>query len=45
MKDQELKNIFHAYRPNLSDEDAFMDKLSAQMDAVDEKQQANIVPL
>ena len=45
MKDQELKDIFHAYRPKLSDEDAFMKKLSEQMDAVDEKQQANIVPL
>ncbi len=45
MKDQELKDIFHAYQPKLSDEDAFMNKLSEQMDAMDEKRQANIVPL
>lgn len=45
MKDQELKDIFHAYQPKLSDEDAFMNKLSAQMDAVDEQQQTNVVPL
>ena len=40
MKDQELHDIFHGYRPELSDEDAFMDKLTAQMDAIDAKQQA-----
>ena len=45
MKDQELKDIFHAYQPKLSDEDAFLKKLSAQMDAVDEKQRAKIVPM
>ena len=39
MKDQELRDILHAYRPEIDDNDAFMDKLSAQMDAVDAKQQ------
>ncbi len=46
MKDQELKDLFHAYRPELADEDAFMQRLSAQMDAADGKQQpARTVPL
>ena len=46
MKDQELKDLFHAYRPELADEDAFMQRLSAQMDAVDGQQQpARIVPI
>ena len=46
MKDQELKDLFHAYRPELADEDAFMQRLSAQMDAVDGQQQpSRIVPL
>ena len=45
MKDQKLNDIFHAYQPKLSDEDAFMDMLSAQMDAVDEKKHTNNVPL
>ena len=44
MKDQELHDIFHAYRPEIDDEDAFMDKLTAQMDAIDAKQQPRIVP-
>ena len=45
MKDQELKDLFHAYRPELADEDAFMQRLSAQMDAADGKQQpARTVP-
>ena len=35
MKDQELRDIFHAYRPEIADDDAFMDKLRAQMDAID----------
>ena len=39
MKDQELRDILHAYRPEIDDNDAFMDKLSAQMDAVDAQQQ------
>ena len=46
MKDQELRDKFHAYRPPIDDNEAFMDKLMAQMDAVDEKQQhASIIPL
>lgn len=44
--DQELRDIFHSYRPEIGDEDAFMDKLSAQMDAIDAKQQQpRIIPL
>ncbi len=39
MKDQELRDILQAYRPEIDDNDAFMDKLSAQMDAVDAQQQ------
>ena len=35
MKDQELHDIFHTYRPEIDDEDTFMDKLTAQMDAMD----------
>ena len=46
MKDQELRDKFHAYRPQIDDNEAFMDRLMTQMDAVDEKlQHANIVPL
>ena len=36
MKDQELRDKFHAYRPPIDDNEAFMDKLMAQMDAEDE---------
>jgi hypothetical protein len=35
MKEQELRDIFHAYRPKIDDNDEFMDKLMAQMDAED----------
>ena len=46
MKDQELRDIFHGYRPEIDDNDAFMDELMEQMDAVDEKQQQpRIIPL
>ena len=51
MKDQELRDKFHAYRPQIDDNDAFMDKLMAQMDAADvqqqqqQQQQARIIPL
>ena len=46
MKDQELRDKFHAYRPQIDDNDAFMDKLMAQMDAEDaQQQQARIIPL
>lgn len=46
MKDQEIRDKFHAYRPPIDDNDAFMEKLMVQMDAVDEKQQhARIIPL
>lgn len=44
MKDQELRDKFHAYRPQIDDNEAFMDKLMAQMDAVDEQQHARIIP-
>lgn len=46
MKDKELRDIFRAYRPQMGDNEAFMDKLMAQMNAEDEKQQpARIIPL
>ena len=46
MKDQELRDILHGYHPEIDDNEAFMDKLMAQMDAEDEKQQqARITPL
>ena len=32
MKDKELRDIFHAYRPQLSDEEDFMARLNEQMD-------------
>ena len=44
MKDQELRDKFHAYRPQIDDNEAFMDKIMAQMDAVDEQQHARIIP-
>ena len=44
MKDQELRDRFHAYRPLIDDNKAFMDKLMVQMDAVDEQQHARIIP-
>ena len=44
MKDQELRDKFHAYRPQIDDNEAFMDKLMAQMDAVDEQQYARTIP-
>ena len=46
MKDRKLRDKFHAYRPQIDDNEAFMDNLMAQMDAVDEKQQSeHIIPL
>lgn len=46
MKDQELQDMLHGYRPQIDDNDAFMDKLMAQMDAEDaQQQQARIIPL
>ena len=46
MKDQELRDMLHDYRPQIDDNDAFMDKLMAQMDAEDaQQQQARIIPL
>ena len=29
MKEKELRDIFHAYRPEIDDNDAFMDRLTA----------------
>lgn len=38
--------MLHGYRPQIDDNDAFMDKLMAQMDAEDaQQQQARIIPL
>ena len=46
MKDQELRDIMHGYRPKIDDNDVFMDKIMAQMDAEDARQQqARIIPL
>ena len=39
MKDQELRDMLHDYRPQIDDNDAFMDKLMAQMDAEDAQPQ------
>lgn len=45
MKDQELHDIFHAYRPEMGDEEDFMARLNEQMDAIDAKQQQpRIIP-
>ena len=47
MKEQELQDIFHDYRPTIADNDDFMDRLTAQMDAADarEQQQPRLTPL
>lgn len=47
MKEQELRDIFHDYRPTIADNDEFMDRLTAQMDAADarEQQQPRLTPL
>lgn len=45
MNDKELYDLFHAYRPTLDDNYAFMERLSAQMDAVDVKQHTRVRPL
>ena len=42
MKDQELRDRFHAYRPQIDDNDVFMAQLMAQMDAVDAQQPLNL---
>ena len=39
MKEQKLRDIFHAYRPKIDDNDEFMDKLMAQMDAEDTRRE------
>lgn len=45
MKDQELHDIFRAYRPEVGDEEDFMARLNEQMDAIDAKQQQpRIIP-
>ena len=46
MKEQELRDIFHDYRPTIADNDEFMDRLTAQMDAEDarKQQQPRIIP-
>ena len=46
MKEQVLRDIFYGYRPEIDDNDAFIDRLTALMDAEDARQQqARIVPL
>ena len=46
MKEKKLRDIFHAYRPEIDDNDAFMDRLTALMDAEDAQQkQVRIIPL
>jgi negative regulator of sigma E activity len=47
MKEQELRDIFHDYRPTIADNDEFMQRLTAQMDAEDarEQQQPRHIPL
>ena len=47
MKEQELRDVFHDYRPTIADNDEFMDRLTAQMDAADarEQQQPHHIPL
>lgn len=45
MNDKELYDLFHAYRPTLDDNYAFIERLSAQMDAADEQQQHRVRPL
>ena len=46
MKEQELRDVFHDYRPTIADNDEFMQRLTAQMDAADarEQQQPRIIP-
>ena len=39
MKEQELRDVFHDYRPTIADNDEFMDRLTAQMDAADAREQ------
>ena len=34
MKDQELRDLFHAYRPELGDEEAFMARLNEQIESL-----------
>ena len=45
MKEQELRDIFHDYRPAIADNDEFMQRLTEQMDAADaqEPQQSRII--
>ena len=44
MKEKELRDIFHAYRPEIDDNDAFMDRLTALMDAEDAQQKQVRLP-
>lgn len=46
MKEQELRDIFHDYRPEIDDNDEFMARLTEQMDAEDARQQpSRTIPL
>ena len=37
MNENEIREMFHAYRPELSDEQTFLDKLTRRMDQADEQ--------
>jgi hypothetical protein len=46
MNEQELRDMFHAYRPMTGDNDEFMEKLMVQMDEVDARQQQpRVIPM
>lgn len=45
MNDKELYDLFHAYRPELDDDDALLARLAKQMDATDEQQHPRVLPL
>lgn len=37
MNENEIREMFHAYRPELSDEQTFLDKLTSRMDQADDQ--------
>ena len=45
MNDQELHDIFHSYRPEMSREEDFMARLNEQMDAIDANQRGRRLKL
>lgn len=45
MKEQDLRDFFHDYRPEIGDNDEFMQRLTKQMDAEDARQQqSRVIP-